>query len=139
MSEKNKAMVRRFVEEMDKGNLNICDELLSADYLYHFPGSPEPLDRQAHKESARGFYEAFPDLRHTIEEQIAEGDLVVTRMTNRGTHRGEIMGIHPTGKATVFGVIDISRFSSGKIVEEWVQGDLLGMRQQLGAFPPATS
>ena len=135
MSEANKAIVRRLVEEMDKGNLDIFDELLSSDYVYHFPGSPEPLDGQAHKESARTFYEAFPDLHHSIEDQISEGDRVVTRMTNRGTHRGEFMGVQPTGRETVFEVIDIVRIASGKIVEEWIQADLLGLLQQLGAFP----
>ncbi len=139
MSEANKAIVRRLIEEMDKGNLDILDELLSTDYGYHFPGSPEPLDRQAHKESARAFYEAFPDLRHTIEDQIAEGDRVVTRLTNRGTHRGEIMGVQPTGSATAFGVIDISRVSNGRIVEEWIQGDLLGLLKQIGVFPSPSS
>ena len=135
MSEANKAIVRRLVEEMDNGNLDIFDELLSSDYVYHFPGNPEPLDGQAHKESAHAFYEAFPDLCHTIEDQVAEGDRVVTRMTNRGTHRGEIMGVQPTGITMEFGVIDICRISNGRIVEEWIQGDLLGLLQQIGASP----
>ncbi len=99
--------------------------------MYHFPGSPEPLDGQAHKESARTFYEAFPDLRHSIEDQIAEGDRVVTRMTNRGTHRGEFMSVQPTGRATAIEVIDIIRISNGKIVEEWMLFNKFALMQQI--------
>jgi predicted ester cyclase len=138
MSEANKALVRRFFEEMDKGNLGILDELVSPDYVYHFPGSPQPLDRPAHKESAGFFYEAFPDLRHAVEDQIAEGDRVVTRMTNRGTHRGQFMSVRPTGKETEIGVIDIIRISDCKIVEEWIQGDFLGLWQQIQDVTPVT-
>ena len=81
------------------------------------------------------FRTAFPDLSNTVEDQIAEGDKVVTRWTATGTHKGDLMGIPPTNKrATVTGV-DIARFHDGKVVEAWVSYDMHGMLQQLGVVP----
>ena len=78
---------------------------------------------------------AFPDIQFTIEDLIAEGDKIVTRYTARGTHRGDLQGIPPTGRqVTVTGII-ISRFANGKFVEGWLDFDALGMLQQLGVIP----
>jgi steroid delta-isomerase-like uncharacterized protein len=92
------------------------------------------LDRERHKQFLTTFYSAFPDLGHTVEDQIAEGDRVATRATNRGTYRGELMGIPPTGKQFTVTGINIVRVSGGRIVEEWVNFDTLGMMQQLGVI-----
>ena len=81
------------------------------------------------------FYAAFPDLHHTVEDQVAEGDTVVTRMTLRGTHHGEFRGIAPTGKPIVVSLIGIDRFENGKFAEQWSQLDTLGLLQQLGVIP----
>jgi predicted ester cyclase len=78
---------------------------------------------------------AFPDLELTIEDQVAEGDEVVTRFTARGTHRGELMGIPPTGRKVVVTGISIDRLVNGKTVESWTNYDVLSMMQQLGIIP----
>ena len=81
------------------------------------------------------FRSAFPDFKATIDDIIAEGDKVVIRQTFSGTHKGEFMGIAPTGKRVSFGVMDIVRIAGGKFVEHWGQMDSMGMMQQLGAIP----
>jgi predicted ester cyclase len=78
---------------------------------------------------------AFSDISITVEDQIAEGDKVVSRWTIRGTHKGEYMGIAPTGKQVTITGISIYRIEKGKIVEDWANSDMLGMLQQLGAIP----
>jgi steroid delta-isomerase-like uncharacterized protein len=83
-----------------------------------------------------GFRAAFPDLQVTVEDQIAEGDKVVTRYTMRGTHQGAFMGLPPTGKHVTVSGIQIERVVQGQIVEHWRKSDDLGMMQQLGAVPP---
>jgi predicted ester cyclase len=82
------------------------------------------------------YYAAFPDLRFTVEDQVAEGDKVVTRWSSEGTHKGELMGIAPTGKhaAGVTG-ISIDRYLDGKFVEGWANWDTLGLMQKLGVIP----
>jgi predicted ester cyclase len=129
------ALIHRLLEESDSHKGQLPQELFAPDYVYHFPGSPEPLPFQGHVQMARMFYAAFPDLRHTVEDQIAEGDKVVTRITIRGTHQGELMGIPPTGRQIAVSALSIDRISDGKIAEEWVNSDVLGMLQQLGVAP----
>jgi predicted ester cyclase len=82
------------------------------------------------------FRAGFPDLHFTIEDMIAAGDTVVVRQTYRGTHKGELMGISPTGKQVTITSIDIGRFTGGKLVEHWGATDSLGLLQQLGVVPP---
>jgi len=132
VEEQNEATIRRLLKEMDKGSVDIWDEVTSPDYVFHMPGNPEPLTVEDHKQTSRAFYAAFPDMYHRIEDIIAKGDRVIVRTTNRGTHKGEIMGVPPSGKEIVYSVIDICRFENGKIVEEWVEFDSLVLMQQLG-------
>ena len=87
------------------------------------------------KEFITGYLAGFPDGRITIDGQLAEGDMVATRWTGRGTHQGELMGIPPTGKQVTVSGITISRVKNGKVVEEWSNWDTLGMLQQLGVVP----
>jgi len=134
----NKALFRRVCEEEDKGNINILDEVCAPDYAMHFAGNPKPLTRDEHKQIARAFYAAFPDIRHNIEDLIAVDDKVVARMTYPGTHRGEWQGIAPTGKHVAYDAVVIARITGGKIVEMWALLDLLGLMQQLGAAPQST-
>lgn len=134
--EENKAIVRRCIEEMDKGNWAIFDELLVSDYVYHMSGRPKPLTREETEQFARAVSAAFPDGRTTIEDMIAEGDKVVTRYTSRGTHKGEFMGIPASGKEIVVTGICISRIAEGKIAEDWEEFSGVSFLQQLGAIPP---
>ena len=133
MSESNKQLVRRLIEQVvNAGNLNVTDELLTPDYVYREPTVGEKRGREAYKQLITMYRTAFPDVRFTIDQQIAEGDLVVTRWSGRGTHRGELFGAAPTHKqVTVQGVL-ISRISNGKIVEEFECYDALGMLKQIG-------
>ena len=133
-AEENKALVRRGTEEAwNKGNLAIVDELFADSYVSHGASSSQEVHGpQGAKQFVNQYRVAFPDTRITIEEQIAEGDLVASRWTGRGTHRGELMGIPPTGKAvTVSGTLT-SRIVGGKVVEEWNHWDTMSMLQQLG-------
>ncbi len=133
----NKAIVRRFVEEVQNGgNLAVLDELTAPGYVNHTAPPGVPADREGLKQLTAMFRRAFPDGRMAIEDLVAEGDRVVTRKTFRGTHGGELMGIPPTGRAVAIQLIDIVRLADGKAVESWSAADDLGMLQQLGALAP---
>jgi steroid delta-isomerase-like uncharacterized protein len=132
----NKAVVRRQYEEgLNRRNLGIMSECLTADYVHHMPMSPEPLGLGPFEEMLNGFLAAFPDMQVTLEDLVAEGDRVAARTSFRGTHRGEFMGIPATGKQVAFTGNDIYRIVDGRIAEEWAQFDALGLMQQLGAVP----
>lgn len=139
MSEQNKAAARRFFELWEAGATDQFDEVVAVDAVDHDPQRPFPDDRgtEAARKTADMFLTAFPDTAYTIEQQVAEGDLVVTRWTARGTHEGELMGIQPTQKSVEVSGIAIDRFSDGKIVESWGNWDTMGLMQQLGAIPAA--
>jgi predicted ester cyclase len=136
MSEENKALVRRWFAEVDKGNHAIEDELLTPDYIDHNPPLPGMASgREGVKQANALLRAAFPDTVHTIEDQIAEGDKVVTRLTGRGTFKGEILGIPPNAKLVMIEGIAIHRIAGGKLVEHWAVADKLSFLQQLGAIP----
>ncbi len=137
MSEANKALVRRLREEaISTGNLALIDELLTENYLYHGPSlAGEIRGIEAFKQFLLPFTKAFPDRRETISHQIAEGDMVATRFSFTGTHKGDLMGIAPTGVTVTLTGIEISRIVDGRIVEAWVDFDSLALLQQLGVFP----
>ena len=115
----------------------MAKELLALDYHHHDPGLPPEV--QQSRDTYIGylpmFYGAFPDLRVTVEDMVAEGDEVATRWSFRGTHQGELMGIPATGKQVEASGITIHRVSGGKIVEGWTILDNLGMMRQLGIIP----
>jgi steroid delta-isomerase-like uncharacterized protein len=135
-TEENKALVRRVFEELlNKKNLAAVDESYAAGYVYHGPGGQDTKGPEAFKQLIGGLHTAFPDFHDTIEDQIAEGDKVVTRFIDRGTHQGEFQGIAPTGKRFTMTGLLITRIQDGKIAEEWEELDLLGLMQQLGAIP----
>src|SRR3712207_1147619 len=122
-AEENKAMVRRFVEEVwNKGNLSVIVEVGSPEWVEHDPDRPEELrglgDAKRRVEEVRN---AFPDLHVTLEDLIAEGDKVVSRWRARGTHQGELLGIPPTSRQVEFTGMRIQRISGGKLVETWHQ------------------
>jgi steroid delta-isomerase-like uncharacterized protein len=132
----NKTIARRFFELFSQGDLDTIEqELLSPDVVAHQPGMPEPLDRAGFRQVGEMFRTAFPDLRVTIEDQVAEGDTVATRSVLYGTHTGPLQGIPPTGRTVTISGINISRIVDGKIVERWDEFDQVGMLQQLGVMP----
>jgi steroid delta-isomerase-like uncharacterized protein len=139
MSEENKALIRREIEEVfsAQGDLDVADEIFAPEYVSHDPISPEEVrgGPEGAKEFAMMYRNAFPDVQLSIEDQIAEGDKVVTRWIGSGTHLGELMGIAPTGNQVRVAGMTISRIEEGKIAEEWEIYDALGMMQQLGAIP----
>ena len=140
MSEPNKETIRRVREEaMRKGALDRLDGLYTDDYVYHGISSLGDLrGPTAFKEMVTGFIDAVSEFQETVEDQIAEGDKVVTRVTGRGTHTGPLMGAAPTGKELKWSAISIARFVDGRIAEEWVEFDALNFLQLLGALPQMT-
>ncbi len=136
MSERNRAVLDRLNEEVLRGgNVGVLDELLAEDFVEHNPASGTGRDREGLKEFIRILHRAFADQVHTVDDQIVEGDRVVERCTMTATHAGEFMGIPPTGKRVTLPSIDISRLRNGRIVEHWMQADVLGLMAQLGAVP----
>jgi steroid delta-isomerase-like uncharacterized protein len=138
MSEQNKALARRAFEEIwNAGNLAVIDELVASDATFCDPNVPggEFTGPAGLKQFAQIYRGAFPDVRMTINGQIAEGDYVCTRWTATGTHKGELMGIAPTNKVATVTGIDIDRYQGGKVVEAWASYDMLGLLQQLGVVP----
>ncbi len=134
-TEANKSIVRRGLEE-PWTNIGVIDELVADTYVAYDPAVPEPIrGPQGARENAEMYLAAFPDGRITVDDQLAEGDMVATRWTGRGTHQGELMGIAPTGKQTTVSGTTISRVEAGKIVEEWTNWDTLGLMVQLGVVP----
>ncbi len=137
MSENNKAVVRRLLDEVwNKGNLSLVDELFTPNFEFHDASTPD-LGRGPESEKKRVtlYRNAFPDLRLTIEDMIAEGETVVTRWSCRGTHKGDLSGIAPTGKQITISGITVGRFANGKIAQGYANWDALGLMQQLGVVP----
>jgi predicted ester cyclase len=135
-TEENKALVQRFYAEMDSGNIDAMDELVAQDYVDHnpppFPGLA--AGRAGLKEAFQIFWKATPG-RHEIEEQVAEGDLVVTRLTAHGRHEGELPGpVPPTGRDIHQTAVAIHRIENGRIAEHWSDRDDLGLMVQLGVI-----
>ena len=137
MSEENKAIVRQQEEELfTQGNLDAADEVYAPDFVGHDPSNSEEVrGLEAAKRAASDYRQAFPDLRVTVEDLIAEGDRVAARLRFRGTHLGELDGIAPTGRRVDCTGIVISRIEEGKIAEDWANFDDLGMMRQLGLIP----
>ena len=134
MSEANKACVRRLFEEVwNGGKLGLLDTLIGAAYVDHNPAPGQPAGAAGVKGKVDVLRTAFPDLRFTLEELVAEGDLVAARYSWRGTHKGEaFLGIPPSGKAILVRGMDFFRLREGRIVERWDNVDELGMLTQLG-------
>jgi steroid delta-isomerase-like uncharacterized protein len=135
-AEENKALVRRFVEEFwNEGNTTAADELMAADAEIHMP-TGEVVDPDGLKGFAGTWRGSFPDWHSSFEELIAEGDRVAERWTGRGTHRGELQGIPPTGKRVEVPGSVFYRIVGGKIVEFRGQLDMMSLMQQLGVIAP---
>jgi steroid delta-isomerase-like uncharacterized protein len=141
MSEENKALVRRFIEEVwNNGNLGVIDELIAENHVDHDPAQAgAPGGRQGMRAFVEMYRAAYPDTHLEIGEVIAEGDLVAMTWTATGTHQGELMGIAPTGRSVTVTGMGVDRISGGQIVESWANYDALGMLAQLGAIPAPTA
>jgi predicted ester cyclase len=120
--QENEAVVQRWIQLQNEGRLDLLEEVLT------------PVHAQQYREGNALFQRAFPGYQQTIEDMISDGDKVVSRMTMRGVHRGEFLGIAPTGKDVTFEVIAIDRLEEGKVTESWEIGDILGLLIQLGAI-----
>jgi steroid delta-isomerase-like uncharacterized protein len=136
--EENKAVIRRWIEAYNERDLEAEADVLAPGYVAHVPVAPGPLGLEgleAWRQFTAPFTEAFPDLRLTVEDIMAEGEMVAARVAFHGTHRGEFQGIPPTDKEVAFSEITIDRVVDGKVEEHWFEMDLLGLMQQLGAIP----
>lgn len=130
----NEELVERLHSEIwSEGNLDLVDEIVSEDYVEHNPTVPQDARSPSdYKEPVRRFRTGFPDLTLTEADTIAEGDKVVSRLTIRGTHQGEFMGMEPTGKTVEVDGIVVNRIEDGALVESWPLPDMMGVMEQLG-------
>ena len=134
--ERNKAVVRRFVEEVQNSKDEAAyDELDHPDFVNLSAPPGVPSDRDGGKVYLWSLFNAFPDSQWTIDDMVAEGDRVATKKTMRGTHTGEFAGIPATGRTVTLQYVDILRLRDGKIVEHWLSMDSLSFMQQLGVIP----
>jgi predicted ester cyclase len=136
-ADENKALVREWFAEVDKGAQADFERFLAADYVDHTP-PPIPVTtkaREAVREYSATFRAAVSDAHHVVEDQIAEGDRVVSRITAYGTHVGELLGVAPTGRRLTMTGIAIHRIAEGRLVEHWSQIDLIGLLGRLGVVP----
>ena len=139
-AEENKEKARRLMEEaFGQGKVEVIEEVLHSDFVCYDPNSEsgEVRGSETIKGEIEYFRSAVPDLTYTVEEQVAEGDKVVTRWKASGTHQGEFFGVPGSGNRIEMSGIQIDRFDdeSGKMVEEWPEYDLLGAMRQMGALP----
>jgi predicted ester cyclase len=138
MSESNKAVYRRWIEEgINKKHVDLVDECVAEGYVFHGPGNVTANGPAGLRELVTGYLTAFPDLHITIDDLVAEGEKVVLKVTARGTHKGPLGDIAPTGRSVTITSINFTRFEGGKMIEDWQEFDELGMMRQIGAVPPA--
>jgi predicted ester cyclase len=139
-AEENKALVLRWFTEIDRGNLDIIDELLPVNYMDHNPPLPGlPSGREGVRQSSLMLKAAFPDAVHIIEDQMAEGDKVMTRLTTRATFHSEILGFQPTGRVVEVKGIAVHRIANGQLVEHWAHLDMTGFMEQISDSPAPES
>ena len=134
-TEQSKALVRRMHKEIfQQGNLDLVDELIADDYVVHQPDGDQSRDEHFNH-VIPAFAAAFPDMEFIFYDTFAEGDKVASRFEMRGTHKGEFMGVPPTGKRVSMSGIVLERVEDGKVAESWVERDNLGLLQQIGVVP----
>jgi len=135
-SEENEAIVREAVEAFNQNDLQAVDRLFAAGYVDHDPSrAGMPPGPESVKQAWSMLRAAFPDFQVTVEDVISEGNKVAVRGVAGGTHKGELMGIPPTGRRVTVTLIDINRIENGRLVERWGETNMLGMMQQLGVVP----
>ena len=134
--EQNKQVIHQVFESYNQQDMEKAERLFSPKHVFHFPGAP-PMDWNSHKQFIVGLSKAFPDLHFKVEDILAEDDKVAYRLTVSGTHRGEFQSIPPTNKKVSFTSTGISNIVDGKVAEDWVDADTMGLMQQLGVIPSA--
>jgi len=132
--EHNKAQYRRFIDVIfNEGRIDQLPEFVTSNYVLHDGPPGTPPGAEAIRQIVTQFRAAFPDLKITIEDQVAEGDKVCSRATTRGTHRGTMFGIPPTGRAVAMSGLTLVRFVDGRVSDSWVKNDVAGLMAQLRA------
>ena len=131
----HKTVIRRWVEAWNAQDLDAAEELLAAEFVRHDANLPEVVGPQAERQYIADTLTAFPDLHFEIEQLIADGDLVAARYLVQGTHQGEFLGIPGTGRPVSIQGVESYRLAGGKLAQQWVVMDALGLLQQLGAVP----
>lgn len=142
-TEENKALVRRaYLEGLNERNMDIIDEVFSRDYVSHFPGQPSTRGLDPLKAVLNAFFDSFPDIVFSVEDQLAEGDRVALRWLAKGTHLGTWRGfpprgagVPPTGRPVVLHATDVYLIGDGKIIEEWNTLEQFAVLEQIGAVP----
>ncbi len=136
MSNQNIAAVRKYWNGFNDHNLAVWDEVCASDFVNHDPGLPTPdADLQTIKQTIGAMLAAFPDMTSSEDDIIADGDKIAVKRTMRGTHKGDFMGIPATGKSIAFSGIWLAHLAEGKIKEQWVYFNAMGLLRQLGAMP----
>src|SRR5262245_6134074 len=134
-TEDSKAIIRRYVELLDRQDLAGLRGLAGPNFQLQFAGTPGAMDLEGALGLFGMFFAALPDVRHSVDTIVGEGDRVALRMTVRATHQGEMMGIPANGKTVAFQSVNTFHIADGKVVGHWAVADLLGMMQQIGAIP----
>ncbi|MEN6622284.1 MAG: ester cyclase [Smithella sp.] len=132
-TEQNKETIHIFLEKLDQ-DISAIEEFVISDCQVHLPRISETTNREGFRQFVIMLYKAFPDLHHTIKEQINENDIVASIIDVHGTHQGDFQGIAPTGRKVMFEDIMITRIQESRIIELWAQFDALKLLQQLGIF-----
>ena len=134
--ETNKAIVRRLIEQVwNDRRVDLIDEFFSGEIVSHVTGYPAGCGLESTQDHTAMYLKAFPDLKLTVEDQIAEGDKVVLRWTMTATQKGELQGFPATGKQVVQSGMTVYRLDNAKVAERWFLADNMGLMQQLGAIP----
>ena len=134
-AEDPKAVIRLWIAAWNAQDLDAAEELLAPEFVRHDANLPDVVGPQAERQLIAGNLAAFPDLHFEIEQLIAEGDLVAARYRVQGTHQGDFLGIPGTGRPVTIQAVESYRLAGGKLAEQWVVMDALGLLQQLGAVP----
>jgi steroid delta-isomerase-like uncharacterized protein len=133
----NKETIRRYFAAMDRQDFAGVAETLAPNYRGHFGGNPETLDAQGLQGFAMSFLTALADVEHRVEGLVADDTQAAVRITVHGRHVGELMGIPATGKTIALPALNMCRLEGGRIAEQWIQFDSMGLLAQLGALPGA--
>lgn len=134
--ESNKKIARQTFEAIQNKDYDLLESITdTAKFKLHFPGFDKPLNFEESKQLNSDYDTAFPDVKINVEYQVAEGDLVMSRVVFNATNKGDFQGIPASGKNIRASGMTIQRFADNKIVEEWDEMDALGMMQQIGAIP----
>jgi predicted ester cyclase len=131
LSELNKAVARRYFEAYSTGDIDAIMGFTDPHYVLHPGGGGEPMNSYERKRDELVFFKAFSSIQAIVEDQIAEGDKVASRITMHCAHTGEYHGIPAIGKQIAIPYIDIALIKAGKIVEEWVEYDTMNVLQQI--------